>query len=58
MEILTILDELYHVKPEQEWDVMDQLKHGMHQLFFTDGKKTVCLMVNNIVSIEYYEKVK
>lgn len=58
MEILTVLGDLYHVNPDDEWGVMDQIKHGMPELFFTDGKKTVCLMVNNIVSIEYFEELK
>ena len=58
MEILTVLDELYHVNPEDEESVMEQLKHSIPYLFFKDGRKSVCLIVNNIVSIEYYKKVK
>lgn len=57
MEILTVLDELYHVNPEDEESVIHQLKTSHSLVRFRDGKKSVILTAENIVAIEYYEKV-
>ena len=53
MEILTVLDELYHVNPEDEARLMEQISLNLPYLFFKDGRKTICLVVSNIVAIEY-----
>ena len=53
MEILTVLDELYHVNPEDEARLMEQISLHLPYLFFRDGRKAICLVASNIVSIEY-----
>ena len=58
MEILTILNDLYHVNPEDVNRVRLQLYDGSDRLKFRDGRKHVQLFVRNIVSIEYYEELK
>ena len=58
MEILTVLDELYHVNPEDVNRVWSQLYNGSDRLKFRDGRKHVQLFVRNIVSIEYFEELE
>ena len=58
MEILTVLDELYHVNPEDEDSVIRQLLRNEQVLSFRDGRKQVYLFAQNIVSIEYYKELK
>ena len=53
MEILTVLEDLYHVNPEDEARLMEQISLNLPYLFFRDGRKTICLVASNIVSIEY-----
>lgn len=58
MEIQTILNELYHVNPEDVNQVWRQLYDGSDRLKFRDGRKHVQLFVRNVVSIEYFEELK
>ena len=58
MEILTVLDELYHVNPEDEEKVAEQIANNLPYLFFKDGRKSIILRAKNIVAIEFYEEMK
>ena len=58
MEIQTVLNELYHVNPEDVNRVWSQLYNGSDRLKFRDGRKNVQLFVRNIVSIEYFEELE
>ena len=58
MEILTVLDELYHVNLGYEAIVLQQINKNSPYLFFDDGKKSIILTAKNIVSIEYYGEWK
>ena len=58
MEIQTVLNELYHVNPEDVNRVLCQLNGGSDRLKFRDGRKHVLLFVRNIVSIEYFEELE
>ena len=58
MEIQTVLDELYHVNPEDEEKVMEQIALNLPYLFFKDGRKSICLIVQNVVSIERFKEMK
>lgn len=57
MEILTILNDLYHVNPEDEEDVWHQVQERYETIKFRDGRKVVILFTRNIVSIECYEEM-
>ena len=58
MEIQTVLNELYHVNPEDVNRVLSQLYYGSNRLKFRDGRKHVQLIVRNVVSIEYFDELK
>ena len=58
MEIQTVLNELYHVNPEDVNRVWSQLYGGSDRLKFRDGRKHVQLFVRNVVSIEYFEELE
>jgi hypothetical protein len=58
MEILTILNDLYQVNPEDEDSVIYQLKRSHSLIRFREGRKSIILTAKNIVSIEYYERAK
>lgn len=58
MEILTVLEDLYHVNPEDEEVVWHQVQGGYENIMFRDGRKVVILFTRNIVSIECYEEMK
>ena len=58
MEILTVLDELYHVNLGYEAIVLQQINKNLPYLCFDDGKKSIILRAQNIVSIEYYGELK
>ena len=57
MEILTVLNDLYHVNPEEEEKVREQIALNLPYLFFKDGRKSIILAVQNIVSIELYDEL-
>ena len=58
MEIQTVLNELYHVNPEDVNRVLSQLYDGSDRLKFRDGREIVQLFARNIVSIEYFDDLE
>ena len=58
MEILTVLDELYHVNPEDEEKVLQQINKNYRFILFREREKTIILNTDSIVSIEHYKELK
>ena len=58
MEILTVLGDLYHVNPDDEENVKEQLITNSPYIFFKDGRKSIILVAENIVSIERVKEMK
>lgn len=58
MEIRTVLDELYHVRAEDEGSVIQQIYNNYPYILFKEREKTIILIVKNIVSIESFKQLK